>query len=291
LVDEPLPSDPIYISRRLTTEIVQKRDAARPRRVLPERFDVEGVGGIELGFGAVDRDNDFALAREATMAIKDETGSLSNPQNYMRFTIPMHACTFNLFSGWESATNRRVGGFCASEWVDGVGRVFIALFGSLHNFRGYAPDGFEAGFSPSDADGLYQILDDVMEPEDPTVSPKKLESDLRRAATYRCQSAAATFFNSVLPPKEPLEVLAQRYFTVVNVDLAVPRLHQFSSDPPYALALLGSAVWAARPHDSYASHIPDEGREIRHLAVPEAPDGSPKEVKTVERRRLWRRRQ
>ena len=87
----------------------------------------------------------------------------------MHDTLNMRGCSFPVHMGWDRGADKDVAGFCASEWVDGIGRVFAALLGSVHNYLGYATVEREAtgGWYPSSIEGLYHLLAESIEPEDP----------------------------------------------------------------------------------------------------------------------------
>jgi hypothetical protein len=274
------PVKHIYISRRLTTDIVERHIAADPS-LLPDELSVDAGGiGFKLRQQDLDLNNRFVLAREATKVVANRTGSIGNPNQYLRASLELHACGFNLFGGWERETNVDVAGFCASQWVDGVGRVFVALFGSLHNFIGYQRGEREAtGWSPSDAYGLYQLLADVLEPEDPRIRSTMLENDRTHDDDYRCRSAATIFYGIRLPPAEPLEFLAETFIVKrdFHLQLRDPRL---PTDPPYDVVVVGTPIWVAKvfPREFL------EPAEVRDVSTPDVP---PEPLRKPRWRRLF----
>jgi len=67
--------------------------------------------------------------------------------------------------GFEGTGHQIVAGYFSDLNLREFGRVFIALFGSITNVRGWrATDDLRADVSPSDAAGLYEILASTLEP-------------------------------------------------------------------------------------------------------------------------------
>jgi len=72
-----------YISSRLTREIVEQHEAARPRWRRTASFRV-GFASLGLEGLAPDYRNRYDLARRATNAVKDNTGNFNSPGPYLR---------------------------------------------------------------------------------------------------------------------------------------------------------------------------------------------------------------
>jgi hypothetical protein len=82
------PVDFRYISSRLVLQIVQQDEATR------SRWRFSGIptpwGPIGLHKKPLDRDNEFALCREATEAVRDLTSSITQPwREYIRAEVDL----------------------------------------------------------------------------------------------------------------------------------------------------------------------------------------------------------
>jgi hypothetical protein len=91
----------------------------------------------------------------------------------------------------------------ASQWVKGVGRVFVALFGSPHNIlANMEPEQYFTGRVPSNANGLYRIIDSMREPDEMQLLPRTLTheryendvDDVRRADLERVKRLSPAGF-------------------------------------------------------------------------------------------------
>ena len=281
MITDNWPVKHIYISRRLTRQIVEKHIAAE-QGVLPSEVTL-GTGDIGLTMRPRDLDleNLFVLLREATKAVEGNTGSLTDPKEYVHDTLNMVAGSFPVLMGWDRGTDKHVAGFCASQWVDGIGRVFVALFGSVHNYLDYSKVEREATgeWYPSSIEGLYQLLAETVEPEDAGVSPQWLQEDRDFDDDERCRMAARILFGMRLPPAQDLEFLAQIFIRRRGFDLEafVPEDAPHAADaiPPYALVLIGTPIWVAK-------QIPKT-----YLEAPEPPDAAIPDAPPKTRKKHW----
>jgi hypothetical protein len=259
------PLKHIYVSRRLSRQIIDKHMAAE-QGLVGELTLGTGDVNVKLGSRDVDVENQFALVRAATDAVKNHTGSLKDPKEYVHDALDMRACSFRVLSGWEQGANKEVAGFCADTWVDDVGLVFVALFGSIYNFLGYSKEERETtGWYPSSLDGLYQLLAEMVEPEDSGISPQWLAMDQDLDDDERCRMAATVFFTPQLPLPERLEFLAQTFISRRDLEL------RGEAWPAYDLVIVGTPIWVAKqfPRDYLKATpdprlpTPDAGREHR----------------------------
>jgi hypothetical protein len=243
------PVDYRYVSLRLTSNIVQQHVAARSRwRLL---LDLKG-GPLNIGIRGIDPDyvNRFDLAQRATEAVRDNTGSLEVPGTYIRSTLYLQTCKVIVHHGLE-AFNAEVVGFFGDEEVSDVGRVFVALFGSIENFTGRKrKPRFDTEQHPSDAAGLYEILNANREPGDPGIVPEELDDD-KTLDTYDSFDSAhgiAYRHNEPLLPVQCFDFLAVVHHYEVGIEL---------NHVLYDLAVLGGPVWIAtpRPGPLRAGHV------------------------------------
>jgi len=235
------PSDFRYVSRRLVTEITQQSDAARPRR----RF---WSFSIDLPFSKVtiqgqppDPANLFALVRQATEDVADWTGTLADPSYYVQDDLELELSWFPVLMGWVDAASVEVAAAFADTVIDGVGRTFVALFGSIHNYVGAKPgvDG-DCGAYPSDMQGLYQILSLAGESKDPAVEPSRLWDDAWMDMLDRCDLARRLHEGTTGKfPCEPLRFLARSFFHAEHVEVGGEK---------YDRVLLGAPIWIAAQH-------------------------------------------
>ena len=231
------PVDFKFISTRLITEIVQQHEAARPQR---EHSWSAGVRGTSLASKRREPnyDNRFDLARRATEAVSNLTGTLEGARDYVRGVLDFHHCITAVHQGWEGTANAEIA-ILVSDFVKDGERSFVALFGSVGSYVGHAPTLPISGWFPSDADGLYQILASCLESTDEQVDALWLAEDARQDDLSRFDTAL-TITETVDSDRrtEPLEFLAR-------VDM---QMHNVSLDRKlFRHVLLGAAVWARSP--------------------------------------------
>jgi hypothetical protein len=160
------PVDFRYISSRLVLQIVQQDEATR------SRWRFSGIptpwGPIGLHKKRLDRDNEFALCREATKAVRDLTGTITQGwREYIRAELDLTMGFMTVLMGWKDSANVEIAAMKAEVDDPESGRVLVALFGSASNYRGRKPVSDGLTEIPSDVDGLYGILDRTREPETP----------------------------------------------------------------------------------------------------------------------------
>jgi hypothetical protein len=122
-----------------------------------------------IGIRHLDPDylNKFDLSRRAAEAVLDNTGTLAFPGEYAREEIDISMGFLTVLMGWEGRSKVEIAAMMAEVEVEGIGRTFVALFGSASNYSGRRPKNSDEGSIPSDIDGLYGILDATREPNDP----------------------------------------------------------------------------------------------------------------------------
>ena len=238
LLTDRWPQQLHYISRRLVREVVQQDEASRRRT--PVNFGV-AIGPLSAGFGAkeVDYDNSYDLARRATAALAANTGSLSNLGPYIRATADVRSCWMYVFGGWASSYDQAIATFFVRARTRRGRRVFIALVGSISNYIGHVEEPRTAGWHPSDAMGLYSILQTVLENTDDGVAPEWLSDDSRYVTAQRFDTAGTLEreFRQRFTPRRQ-EFLAVVHDAVENVKIGGRRYH---------LGLLGAPLWVASP--------------------------------------------
>jgi hypothetical protein len=102
---------------------------------------------------------------------------VASPGDYVQDTLDQEFTRVSVHIGFER-TNQLVSGIFADEAVEDVGRVFVGLFVSVTNLRGWKPkEKYRSDRHPSDAAGLYEILDASLEPLDSPVRQDYLLDD------------------------------------------------------------------------------------------------------------------
>lgn len=198
-------------------------------------------------------DDDQALAVAATRILEPDIGTLLHPSDYVRITLDFYEAVFPTQFFWEGGGSQDVAVLFASQFVAGVGRVFVALFGSPHNIRALQLSAIYTGRTPSDARGLYEILRRTIEPEkgDLDVSPRFLphdlngEDDLARAAEIAHMAALVVFGLGRPAPARRLQVLAEVGQPADNIHLPPSGSGGPSGD--YDRVLVGAPLWAGVP--------------------------------------------
>lgn len=231
------PVDFRYVSKRLVTQIVQQDQAVKPRK--PTVFTIPfGSFSLALQRREPDYGNPFDLARRATEAVSDWTGSLDAPGRYVRAQANLDLCTITVLQGFDRP-HVEIAAIFADVTTTESGRCFMALFGSLDNYTHIKPKADDGcGLYPSDVDGLYSILDGVLEASDPKVDRDYLWRDAGIETRAR-QEVAHEFFESTRRHSfrtEFLDVLAWSFGYDEDVDLGGSR---------YDSVLIGAPVWIA----------------------------------------------
>jgi len=237
--DDPVRYE--YISKRLTREIVHQHEAARRRRSSTVGLRA-GPVSLTSQSQVPDYDNEYDLARRATSAVVNNTGSLESPGFYITATMKMEVTKVSFHIGFEGTTHQEVAGFFADEVVVGIGRVFVVLMGSITNLIGWrAGDTLQTDRSPSDAAGMYDILDATLADTDAKVDKRHLRRDQKHRNGDRSLDAAhavAYRHDDHLKDEGPFEFLAVSHHFEIGVTINHTR---------YDVALLGAPVWVATP--------------------------------------------
>jgi hypothetical protein len=127
-----------YVSTRLSREIVEKYEAGRSRRRNIWSIGLKGIG-VQRQEVPPSFENRFDMAGRATEITSQLTGSLEMPGKYVHDQLDFEEVTVSVHIGFKRM-NQRVAGYFADQEIPNVGRVFVVLFGSTHNFTGWARD-------------------------------------------------------------------------------------------------------------------------------------------------------
>jgi hypothetical protein len=246
------PTSLVWVSKRLTRNVVTLAAAVRRpgARVAEVKVGIDGLlpGAPFLEISAKPHDassvEDYAV--KATKLVRRSTGTLAMPDDYIRMTLDFHIATFNVPFAWREGTTQRVASLFANEYVPGIGRVFVALFGSPHSILASMAEESYTGRTPSDADGLYRILHDTREPEDVQLRQATLDDPAEAAYSdlERADLAAQVICCLRDPlPARPLDVLAKADVVVRGHTLD----YATSLGIPHDLIIIGAALWAGTP--------------------------------------------
>jgi hypothetical protein len=237
----PLPADLRWVSKRLTREIVDY-DTAKRRgyKVTP----TARLPGVEVSWEreSLETIEDYAVA--AAEIARSETGTLHHPDRYIRMVLDFYLATFEVPFIWDRPEHQPVATLFATQRVYEVGRVYVALFGSPHNILADMHGEKYMGRTPSDADGLYRILDDARDAGEARVLPEYLEEEEGYSDERHAELANLVLHGVNRPlPLRTYDVLAQPYVLLRNhalVNRAGKRVH-------YDLIVIGTAIWAGTP--------------------------------------------
>ncbi len=215
-------------------QIVQQDQARRPAWRFRTVSLLHGILGFQRD--APDRDNEFALCRQATEAVRDWTGTISKYGSpYIRAQCDLTMGFVTVHMGWETASNVEIAVMKAEVNDPDIGKVLVALFGSASNYRGRKPVSDGSAEIPSDVDGLYGILERTRESADPRIDNYELDRDLGHSSDSRADTAVSLLNDRFKGFKQRrLDVLMQTFCLAEDIE-------------PYDLVILGAPIWVATP--------------------------------------------
>ena len=236
MVTDNWPVDFRYISKRLVRRIVDQDQAPRSRWRTAPTIAIPHVGSITFQKDRIDRTNEFALCKAATEAVQDLTGTVSRPGLYIQAELDLSMGLIGVHQGWVGAGHHEIAAMYAEVNDPEAGRVFVALFGSASNYEGRKdiPDGLAE--TASDVDGLYTMLDRILESDDPQISNDYLDEDVRHSANDRTEAATRYLLGERFAP-----------FGEGHFDVLMRRFCTDEITKPYDLVILGAPVWVATP--------------------------------------------
>jgi hypothetical protein len=227
------PVDYRYISRRLVSQIVQQDQATRSRWKLTATISTPVVS-LGIHKDPIDFSNELALCGEATEAIRDNTGTIAQPGDYIKAELDLTMGFVTVFMGWVDITHVPIAAMKAQVDDPESGKVLVALFGSASNYTAMKPTEDGSGGYPSDVDGLYSILDRTQEPGDPEILSERLDRDVGHDRSSRVDTAIRVLEGFKGLGEGRFEVL-MRYFCGEEVG------------KPYGRVILGAPVWVRTP--------------------------------------------
>jgi hypothetical protein len=197
---------------------------------------VAGRLPVHLQPERIDRRNEFALCREATEAVRDNTSTITQGWgDYIRAELDLTMGLMTVLMGWADTTHVEIAAMQAEVNDPEAGRVLVALFGSASNYRGRKPTSDGLAEIPSDVDGLYGILDRTREAGDPPIRNDYLDRDIGHSPSSRADTA--------------VRLLGKRFtgFREGRFDLLMQSFCIDHSTEPFDLVVLGAPVWVATP--------------------------------------------
>jgi hypothetical protein len=231
------PIDYLYLSRRLLSDLVQHEQAAQSRWQFQPSFTLMGFS-LGVGRRRADFDNLYDLAHRSQQLVSDNTGGLDQVgSHYVLATLKLRNGVFEPLMGWRGG---RVACFQGEATADDGASVFVALFGSASNWRGFRADEETlSGFTPSDVMGLYGVLDAVREADDPEVGLEEKINELDLQRDHKLDEAVR-FARLGVRSSDPqqLTFLARHLMSTENYQ---------SDDGSYDRVLIAAPLWIATP--------------------------------------------
>ena len=292
------PSRFEYVSTRLTSEIIAHSKAIEEGRWETTKITSSLEGSVP-DIATAGREWERTQRPDTPQLLAVEaTGVLSNQRrisdleflsdgDYFRVEFEVHVGIFNQALIWEPdpvtgvRKNQDVAVMYGSGFVAGVGRVFVALFGSPRNLQGEAAGEIKSRPKPvpSDAPGLYRILQAVVDHGERGVREQLLDHDDGRelSSIDRVQAALTTIQMIKSPyPLVMWEILAEAFWIARDVGLDFGNVHRVSPPPPlqasrfrgpdhYDLAIVGAAVWAGPPARRQHPRVEGDGDKIHRI--------------------------
>jgi hypothetical protein len=234
------PGEFRYISSRLVRQIVQQDQGPR------SRWSISTFGFRNFGFQKhpIDYSNDFLLCREATEAVRNNTGTVAHPGQYIQTELDLTMGLMTVLMGWTDP-HVEIAAMKAEVNDPEAGKVLVALFGSASNYTGRKPVSDGLAEYPSDVDGLYGILDRTRESGDPKILDEELDRDLGHDPNGRVDTAVRVLERFKGFGEGRFEVLMKCFCEDANTK-------------PYDLVILGAPVWVRTPEPG-AMGVPADG--------------------------------
>lgn len=230
------PVDFRYISSRLVRQIVQQDEASRSRWCLSTTFRLPGAV-IRPEKRPLRYDNKFALCREATEAVRDNTSTIAQGWgDYIRAELDIEMGLLTVFMGWKSKTHVQIAAMKAEVTDPDQGRMLVALFGSASNYTGRKSLDDGLAEIPSDVDGLYGILERTREPGEPEIDDHYLDRDIGHSPSSRADTAIKLLRDCFSGFRTEYCDVLIKTFCIVN-----------EGTKPYGRVILGAPVWVATP--------------------------------------------
>lgn len=244
-----LPNELAWVSPRLTREIVARADADRGPWGFPtptvEVPLTDQPGGIALGLGLdraprTYRDPVLSDAVRATQILAQRTGTIHEPNEYVRTVMDLHLAKFIVLDDWDGVSNQPISALYGIQVVEGIGRVALVLYGSPHNWRPDALPERYYGRTPSNMEGIYRIIEAAREPKDARPTQRAILHDADQTAEWRCSEALKLLEGIWRPtPSVTYEVLLQVFDMAEQLEV---------NEINYDRIILGTPVWAGRPN-------------------------------------------
>jgi hypothetical protein len=228
------PFDYLYLSRRLLTDLFQHEEAARSKWRGTFDLNVPFLG-LHLQRRGPDPNNLRDLAMRSEAIVADQTGDVSHPGYFIVGEFDAHHGVFEPHMGWR-------GGEVACYRVETTTatdeRVMVALFGSASNVIGRRRADEQSEFYPSDATGLYSLLDAARERDDPEVDLDYRWDDATMSNEARADTAIMFSREGATRRLGTVRFLA-RVFQVIDSS-------EFR-DESVDRVIIGAPLWVATP--------------------------------------------
>ncbi len=234
MVTDNWPVDFRYISKRLVREIVQQSEASKPKVAYGVSVGVKAFS-FQRRKRQPDYKNLFDLAKRAAEDVKDNTGTLVDPGEYVRTEVDITMGTLTVLQGWEESHVTIAMMIADRANIDGT---LLALVGSVSNYRHRKQVKNAGGEIPSDVAGFYSILEQVQEPTDPRLHPEYVEDDRELSTESRVDVLLRLMDRFRVISDARMDILARVFFTLTD--------YSHWGDA-YDRVILGAPVWVATP--------------------------------------------
>jgi hypothetical protein len=240
MLTDRAPFEYVYLSSRLLTDLVQHDEATRSRRAWT--FDVNlRFLGLHRQRRVPDLANLRDLAARSLEIVEDNTGNIDVPGYFVHDQMELRQGVFSPHMGWPDGHIACYYGVSSTD-----GATFVALFGSATNVVGRrrANADNQGSFYPSDAAGLYALLDVIRERDDPEIDLDYRLDDHAMSDESRAERAVMFAKRGASGAARPLEFLARVYLDVQN--------YSFGEDV-YRRVVVGAPLWIATPRPTPTS--------------------------------------
>lgn len=184
MITNRAPFEYRYLSRRLLTEMA-KNDKAQ-RRKLPKvvgNLGIPHVGSVQVSPREKNDEDLYELAAMSPTLTSKFTGNIETPRHYIIDELDMRHGVFETL-GWPGGKIS-----CYRGLTEAAENVYVILFGSASNIRGYVDNSIADGFCPSGVEGLYALLDAVRERTDPEIWSANVRVEGQMTEADRAEAA------------------------------------------------------------------------------------------------------
>jgi hypothetical protein len=254
----------VYISKRIVTEVVRNEAANNAAAIAPV---VESPPDYE---------NVFDLALRTTSIVAHQTKSLDDRSirsgDFVRTEMDFHPVRLQVWRHWDIGYDE-IAAFVGIERFS-WGRSYVGLVGSTHSYELDTTTIRRSGRTPSNADGLYELIGQALEETSPRFHDlaNRDAEIVKSKEPYRFSLYAQAFHSAqISSPRRTYDVL----FSVhdVGTDVAMNmRESDGRTSGVFASVIIGAPVWIRElPRESDPPFpASTTGRESHRTALTDA---------------------